>query len=124
MNKDSTSINPQSSQAINNYQSIIHISTYQDPTCCHPLAFFPIIQNGRYKKPTINAQSSFRNESHAIHNNQELQLETEERSIQSHPTSIRLSSNGPIRIKRLTIRPNGSWMRLNTSFLSCHSNGG
>ncbi|KAN0040691.1 hypothetical protein ACTA71_009029 [Dictyostelium dimigraforme] len=43
-------------------------------------------------------QSSLRNESQNDQKDQELQLATEERSIQSHPTSIRSSSNGLIRI--------------------------
>ncbi|KAN0045612.1 hypothetical protein ACTA71_005990 [Dictyostelium dimigraforme] len=43
-------------------------------------------------------QSSFRNESQNGQKDQELQLATEERSIRSHPTSIRSSSNGLIRI--------------------------
>ncbi|KAN0033464.1 hypothetical protein ACTA71_002891 [Dictyostelium dimigraforme] len=43
-------------------------------------------------------QSSFRDESQNSQKDQELQLATEERSFQSHPTSIRSSSNGLIRI--------------------------
>ncbi|KAN0045659.1 hypothetical protein ACTA71_006037 [Dictyostelium dimigraforme] len=47
---------------------------------------------------TWSLQWSFRNESQNSQKDQELQLATEEKSIQSHPTSIRSSSNGLIRI--------------------------
>ncbi|KAM9948766.1 hypothetical protein ACTFIT_009964 [Dictyostelium discoideum] len=44
-------------------------------------------------------QPSFRDESQIIHqSNQELQLATEERSVQSHPTSIRSNTDGSVRI--------------------------
>ncbi|KAM9994402.1 hypothetical protein ACTFIZ_007554 [Dictyostelium cf. discoideum] len=41
---------------------------------------------------------SFRDESQIIQSNQELQLATEERSVQPHPTSIRSNTDGSIRI--------------------------
>ncbi|KAN0001069.1 hypothetical protein ACTFIZ_002292 [Dictyostelium cf. discoideum] len=41
---------------------------------------------------------SFRDESQIIQSNQELQLATEERSVQPHPTSIRSNPDGSIRI--------------------------
>ncbi|KAM9985694.1 hypothetical protein ACTFIZ_012356 [Dictyostelium cf. discoideum] len=41
---------------------------------------------------------SFRDESQIIQSNQELQLATEERSVQLHPTSIRSNTDGSIRI--------------------------
>ncbi|KAN0001065.1 hypothetical protein ACTFIZ_002286 [Dictyostelium cf. discoideum] len=41
---------------------------------------------------------SFRDESQIIQSNQELQLATEERSVQQHPTSIRSNPDGSIRI--------------------------
>ncbi|KAM9994335.1 hypothetical protein ACTFIZ_007535 [Dictyostelium cf. discoideum] len=43
-------------------------------------------------------QPSFRDESQIIQSNQELQLATEERSVQPHPTSIRSNTDGSIRI--------------------------
>ncbi|KAM9985632.1 hypothetical protein ACTFIZ_000228 [Dictyostelium cf. discoideum] len=43
-------------------------------------------------------QPSFRDESQIIQSNQELQLATEEGSVQSHPTSIRSNPDGSIRI--------------------------
>ncbi|KAM9974287.1 hypothetical protein ACTFIR_012808 [Dictyostelium discoideum] len=44
-------------------------------------------------------QPSFRDESQIIiQSNQELQLAPEERSVQSHPTSVRSNSDGSIRI--------------------------
>ncbi|KAM9985606.1 hypothetical protein ACTFIZ_000243 [Dictyostelium cf. discoideum] len=43
-------------------------------------------------------QPSLRDESQIIQSNQELQLATEERSVQPHPTSIRSNTDGSIRI--------------------------
>ncbi|KAM9985600.1 hypothetical protein ACTFIZ_000231 [Dictyostelium cf. discoideum] len=55
--------------------------------------YFRILQcKSRPPKP------SFRDESQIIQSNQELQLATEERSVQPHPTSIRSNSDGSILI--------------------------
>ncbi|KAN0040693.1 hypothetical protein ACTA71_009031 [Dictyostelium dimigraforme] len=54
--------------------------------------------HSRFQCESRSPWSSLRNESQNGQKDQEFQLATEERSIQSHPTSIRSSSNGLIRI--------------------------
>ncbi|KAM9994419.1 hypothetical protein ACTFIZ_007587 [Dictyostelium cf. discoideum] len=60
---------------------------------CHWRAYSRILQC-KSRPP----QPFFRDESQIIHSNQELQLATEERCVQPHPTSIRSNTDGSIRI--------------------------